>query len=142
VPDVQVRLEWCENDLAGEAMKLCLECAGIKVALSPVRLGSPRHGVYVEVLASQARRARRQLRPLLEERARRAAGAPDAGGRGDAPAIEVTCEGCGQTGRFPPAQRGSVQECPHCGAFVDVEGRAGSRESEGAPEGAGEPPGS
>jgi hypothetical protein len=34
--------------------------------------------------------------------------------------VEVTCEECGQKSSFPAAQRGSVQECPHCNAYVDV----------------------
>jgi hypothetical protein len=34
--------------------------------------------------------------------------------------VEVTCEECGQKSTFPAAQRGSVQECPNCGAYVDV----------------------
>ncbi len=34
--------------------------------------------------------------------------------------IPVTCEKCGETSDFPAAQRGSVQNCPVCGATVDV----------------------
>lgn len=34
--------------------------------------------------------------------------------------IEVLCEECGERTSFPAAQRGSVQECPHCGTFLDV----------------------
>ena len=33
---------------------------------------------------------------------------------------EVVCEECGRTTSFPAAQSGSVQQCPHCGAYVDV----------------------
>ena len=42
--------------------------------------------------------------------------------------IEVSCEKCGQCTRFPPAQRGSVQQCQHCGAYVDVEDSATTEE--------------
>jgi hypothetical protein len=35
-------------------------------------------------------------------------------------AIEVTCEECGESSTFPASQRGSVQECPHCDAYLDV----------------------
>jgi hypothetical protein len=35
-------------------------------------------------------------------------------------AIEVRCEGCGRTSTFAGNLQGSVQDCPHCGAFVDV----------------------
>ncbi|MGE5192002.1 MAG: putative signal transducing protein [Deltaproteobacteria bacterium] len=34
--------------------------------------------------------------------------------------VEVTCEECGKRSTFPLTQRGSVQNCPHCGAYVDV----------------------
>jgi len=34
--------------------------------------------------------------------------------------IDVVCEECGEASTFPPAQRGSVQDCPHCGAYIDV----------------------
>lgn len=34
--------------------------------------------------------------------------------------IEVTCEACGRVTRFTAAQRGSVQECPDCGGYMDV----------------------
>ncbi len=36
--------------------------------------------------------------------------------------LETTCEECGQSITFPAAQRGTVQDCPHCGAFLDVGG--------------------
>jgi hypothetical protein len=38
----------------------------------------------------------------------------------DAPDIEVLCEECGTKSMFPGNQYGSVQNCPHCRAFVDV----------------------
>jgi hypothetical protein len=34
--------------------------------------------------------------------------------------IEVTCESCGQQSSFPGECRGSVENCPHCHAYVDV----------------------
>lgn len=39
--------------------------------------------------------------------------------KGDA-AVDATCEECGRTSRFPGTERGSVQSCPHCRAYVDV----------------------
>jgi hypothetical protein len=42
--------------------------------------------------------------------------------------IEVVCEGCGKQSVFPAAQRGSVQECRHCGGFVDVEDQDSAEE--------------
>ena len=34
--------------------------------------------------------------------------------------IEVTCDECGKRSKFPLAQKGSVQNCPHCHAYIDV----------------------
>lgn len=34
--------------------------------------------------------------------------------------FEVTCEECEQSITFPASAHGSVQDCPHCGAYVDV----------------------
>src|SRR5437660_11066605 len=34
--------------------------------------------------------------------------------------VEATCDECGKTAAFPAAQRGTVQNCPHCGAYLDV----------------------
>jgi hypothetical protein len=39
---------------------------------------------------------------------------------GQGPQVEATCDGCGKTAAFPTAQRGTVQNCPHCGAYLDV----------------------
>lgn len=36
------------------------------------------------------------------------------------PAIEVLCDECNAKLFFPSAQRGTVQDCPRCGAYVDV----------------------
>jgi hypothetical protein len=37
------------------------------------------------------------------------------------PPVEVVCEECGKTSTFPAEQQGSVQNCPHCNAYLDVE---------------------
>lgn len=44
--------------------------------------------------------------------------------------IEVVCEECGKTSRFSDSQRGTVQDCPHCGEYIDVEPPAWSEEAE------------
>jgi hypothetical protein len=57
----------------------------------------------------------------------------------DASPIKVLCEECGQTSLFPSAKSGSIQDCPRCGAYVDVVGTDESDIS-GPPVGeAGEP---
>jgi hypothetical protein len=34
--------------------------------------------------------------------------------------IGVRCEDCGRTSSYPASQRGTAQECPKCGGYVDV----------------------
>ena len=34
--------------------------------------------------------------------------------------ITVVCDECGKSSSFPASERGSVQNCPHCRAYVDV----------------------
>jgi len=34
--------------------------------------------------------------------------------------IEALCEECGGVSTFPDSLNGTVQDCPHCGAYVDV----------------------
>ena len=36
--------------------------------------------------------------------------------------IDAVCDGCEKTSTFAAAQRGTVQECPHCMAYLDVPG--------------------
>jgi hypothetical protein len=65
------------------------------------------------------RTAVEQALPILRDHERRlaerrAAPAPDA------TLVEAVCEECGGRGYFPVAQRGTVQDCPHCGTFLDV----------------------
>ncbi len=39
----------------------------------------------------------------------------------DGEPIAVTCEDCGEVSHFPAQHKGSVQECSHCHAYVDVD---------------------
>jgi hypothetical protein len=71
------------------------------------------------VFAENAERAK-QLLLELEERERNEVAVREGG-----PGIEVVCEKCGQRSTYPGAQRGSVQDCQHCGAYVDVESAGG-----------------
>jgi len=59
-----------------------------------------------------------KVKPLLEEYERR--GAERQREQANAPPIEVVCEECGKRSSFPATQEGSLQDCPHCGASVDV----------------------
>ena len=37
------------------------------------------------------------------------------------PPLKVVCTECGKVSTFPTKQQGTVQECPHCAAYLDVE---------------------
>jgi endogenous inhibitor of DNA gyrase (YacG/DUF329 family) len=60
-----------------------------------------------------------RARPVLTEYEERAAERRVAA-RDTSKVIDVLCEECGKTSQFPASQQGSVQSCPHCGAYVDV----------------------
>jgi hypothetical protein len=34
--------------------------------------------------------------------------------------VSAICEECGQSATFPPSEQGTVQDCPHCGKYMDV----------------------
>jgi hypothetical protein len=80
-----------------------------------------------------------RAKPVLDEFERRSNELRHAGAEGEAArsVIEVVCEECGRSASFPAAQEGSVQQCPHCGEYIDVgEGDmpAGWEDSEGLVE--------
>jgi Putative prokaryotic signal transducing protein len=56
-----------------------------------------------------------QARQLLAERAAEAEAKAQRTG-----IVEAVCEECGQTATFPAAEQGTIQDCPHCGAMIDV----------------------
>jgi hypothetical protein len=77
------------------------------------------HKPQVWVKRSDVERAQ----PLLADHVQHPAERQPAGARAPGepgPPIEVVCEECGHKSSFPADQRGSVQDCPHCGAYVDV----------------------
>jgi hypothetical protein len=63
-----------------------------------------------------------RARPVLTDYERRSAErrAAERGEREAGPPVEVVCEECGKRCEFPAAQKGTVQNCPHCRAYVDV----------------------
>jgi hypothetical protein len=61
----------------------------------------------------------------LEERERSKTAETPAG-----PPIDVVWHKCGQRSTYPAKQRGSVRDCPHCGAYVDVESDDGRQDTE------------
>jgi rubrerythrin len=67
-------------------------------------------GVYVS--RADAERAVEVIRAREQREAERS--------RAQGAEVEATCEECGKTATFPAAQYGTVQDCPHCGAWLDV----------------------
>jgi hypothetical protein len=63
-----------------------------------------------------------RVNPLLDSFERRAAELRGSGreGEADGSPVETVCEECGHRSSFPASQRGSVQQCPQCGAYLDV----------------------
>jgi hypothetical protein len=71
-------------------------------------------GIEVCVAPGEAaERAAALLHEHFDELA--AARSEDSGGT-----VEAVCEECGRTASYPSKQRGTVQNCPHCRAHVDV----------------------
>jgi hypothetical protein len=82
----------------------------------------------VEVWVTDPERAAEAIR-LLGERALELVTQRPSG-----PPVEVVCEECGKTSTFPAEQRGSVQNCPHCSAYLDVEPADPTEQSQGPGE--------
>jgi hypothetical protein len=66
------------------------------------------------VIADQAEMARQILLGWEEQKRQEKARAAEG------PPFDVVCEKCGRVTSFPASQRGSVQNCAHCNAYVDV----------------------
>lgn len=75
-----------------------------------------------------------RAKPVLEDYEHRLRARREADANAEGELLEVTCEECGKGAKFPIAQRGSVQNCPHCGAFVDVGEVGDTAEWSGVPE--------
>jgi len=72
-------------------------------------------GIAVCVLDPDAATSARDLLAThFADRAKSKAASPP--GR----AIDAECEECGRMSRFSDDQRGRVQNCPHCGEYMDV----------------------
>jgi hypothetical protein len=73
------------------------------------------HRPQVWVDRADLERARSLLEEYEQRQDSRRPGRPS----DDGP-VEAECEDCGKTSVFPAKHRGTVQNCPYCGAFVDV----------------------
>lgn len=79
------------------------------------RTGVSANGLEVWVNdAADAPQALARLKEFAAEQTRKAE-EKDAQGP-----VAADCEECDRTSTFPAAQRGTTQDCPHCGAYLDV----------------------
>jgi Zn finger protein HypA/HybF involved in hydrogenase expression len=76
------------------------------------------HRPRVWVDRVNAERAKVLIEEFEVERHERVA-EKDATSDDDAP-VHVVCEECHKASDFAASKRGTTQDCPHCGAFVDV----------------------
>jgi hypothetical protein len=105
------------NNIQAHLVQNALLSAGIEAFVAESFYKGSQAQVWVE--RAEIERAK----PILDEyerrsRARRDADISDPAQAG--PPIEVACRACGQRTTFSSIQRESVQECPQCGAYVDV----------------------
>ncbi len=100
--------------------------------LTPLAPGSiSLRGLEVWVLDPD--QAAEALALVEEDTAARAQRAAEAERQGP---VEVVCEECGRPSIFPGRQRGTVQDCPHCGSYLDVENPGGPAGPEAEDDGA------
>jgi hypothetical protein len=111
-----------------QLLRIALETAGIEAfAIEDVsQVGTWMLGLMPEIHKPQIWVDRADVdraRPVLDEYERQVA-ERRAGHRRDQPskksAVAVICEDCGVTSTFAAELSGSIQDCPHCGAYVDV----------------------
>lgn len=128
-----------------EAQMICrlLQSAGVDafagedLSVAGIWLGGTIPGVFdagIYVSRADAERAAAVIRQHEQQEAERSSA--------HGTEVEATCEECGKTASFPAAQRGTVQNCPHCGAFLDVgeEDLPGEFREEGEDNENGSPP--
>jgi hypothetical protein len=115
------------NNVEAELIRNALVAAGIEAHLTEHLsvVGGWAFGLLPEIHKPQVWIERADVDragPVLAEFERRAAelrAAPEPL-ENIAESTKVVCEECGGSLTFPSTQKGSVQTCTHCGAFVDV----------------------
>lgn len=74
------------------------------------------HKPQVWISRADADRAAKLLAQYEQDAADRDATRP----RDELESIDALCEECGKTSSFPGSLQGTVQNCPHCLAYIDV----------------------
>jgi hypothetical protein len=116
------------NNLEAQLIRNLLNDAGIEahvtedvsvVGVGPLGFLPERHKPQVWTEGVDIER----VKPLLEDYERQQLQRQEAEVKKTAAAgetVEAICEECGQRSVFSAALAGTVQDCPHCGAYVDV----------------------
>ncbi len=104
-----------EHNIAAQVMNP--ETLGGFVGLTPLSsTGISSHGIEVWIHnladAEYARNLIAQREDVLKEKAARA--------KTRLGTVKAECDECGKTSEFPASEAGSVQDCPHCGEYMDV----------------------
>ena len=76
-----------------------------------------KHQVWID--ESNVEAARPLIAEYERERLRRRP-APQRSHDSETETVDALCEECGKTTAFPASQKGTVQDCKFCGAYVDV----------------------
>jgi DNA-directed RNA polymerase subunit RPC12/RpoP len=116
------------NNLEAQMVKLLLVAAGIEAFASEdvSTAGLWMFGMLPEIHKPQVWVSRSDAEaalPILEGYERDVAQRNQVNQQpesNDESAVNVVCEECGKSSTFPSVQRGAVQDCPHCGSYVDV----------------------
>jgi hypothetical protein len=103
-----------------EPHRLALDAAGIPTMATDECMGSLLGsnfvgGIKLQVAAKDAEEAKEVLAALETEAHAETAAADEAGDD-----VCLTCPECDAELSFPSDRRGHVEECPECGAYVDV----------------------
>jgi hypothetical protein len=114
------------NNAEAQLLAVMLNDAGVAAfAIDDVsQVGYWMFGVLPEIHKPQVwieRDSIDRAKPILEEYERQLAERreKERNAASDEP-IDVICEECGEHSQFPGSQNGTTQNCPHCGAYVDV----------------------
>lgn len=73
-----------------------------------VRVVNPDHAEPARQAITEQREALAEARAVAERRAQRTG------------TVTATCEECGKPSEWPAAEMGTTQDCPHCGAYMDI----------------------
>lgn len=78
------------------------------LAALEVRVVNPDHAEPARKVIEEEKAVQKEMQALKERRAARTG------------TVAAVCEECGQSSEWPASQMGTTQDCPHCGAYMDI----------------------